>query len=144
LGPGGCAPVGSVSEARPVQVHAGLDLEGPALQVNRALGLRLRGTALDASGVAVRGRAVQIRGIEATGFPVMPRVTGVLRSGAFEFLNVSPGEYEISLQGPLQPPIPALLGLGPRSGGPPTPGSASLAVRVGDSSPLPVTLRVVP
>ena len=134
----------SVTGAQSVRVDEGLDLDGPTLRLNRALGTRVQGTALDAGGAPVRGRVVQITGTETTGFRVIPRISRILRSGGFEFLNVSPGEYEISLQDtPPLPSVPALLGLTPTPA-PATPGTARVVVRVQDSPPPPVTLRVVP
>jgi protocatechuate 3,4-dioxygenase beta subunit len=133
----------SLADARPVQVEDGVDLEPVTLRLNRALGAVLAGVALRADGTPLGGRGLRMTGTEAGGAPVMPRLSRTNRSGAFEFGNVLPGEYELSLQGAVANPgalIPSLLGLAE----PPDELSGSVTVRVTGPAPARVTLRADP
>jgi hypothetical protein len=133
----------SAAEAEFLEVQEAGDLENVDFVLNRRLGGRVTGVALTPDGIPLGNATLQMLGTEPDGTPAIPRMTRTSRWGGFQFLNVPPGTYAISVARGGQPrmgPVEAWR--------PPDPGTsaASNQVIVRVTGPLvpPVTLRAEP
>jgi hypothetical protein len=134
----------SFRDARPVQVAANELVTGMDFRMNPALGVRLTGVVITSDGQPRNSTSVELTGREASGAAVAMRAASISRSGTFEFLNVAPGSYTISVRAVPQnlrlPTPPNAQVVDPRRGG-----NESGSVRVDVSGePDPVVLRTAP
>jgi len=128
-----------ITQAMPVQVESGFDVEGVDIPFSPAIGMRVQGTALDSDGQPLPNGLVLLSGQDQAGTPVLPRTSEVER-GRFEFQNLPPGAYTLSVRSPASALVTVTVvnGQGSRSPGPTHFGRAGVVV--GDTSPAPVLI----
>jgi hypothetical protein len=94
-----------VSEAEPVRVAAGQDVEIPEFALARVRTARISGRALSSQGEPITGGLV-IRPTVRSGGVGEEFGARIERDGTFEFRNIAPGEYVIvASKGRLQPSV---------------------------------------
>ena len=99
----------SLSDAGALQVSDGELVEGIDLRFNPTLGVAVSGTVVESNGRPRSGGNVELEGVESSGLPVERRNARVTQFGTFEFLNVAPGEYTISIRSTPVAPVPQVV-----------------------------------
>lgn len=93
-----------------LDVPEGRDVTGIDFRLNPDLGHRVAGVVVESSGRTSTNRAVELTGTDAEGVPVQRRTVNITRAGSFEFLNVAPGRYTVSVLSPPVSPLPPVVG----------------------------------
>jgi len=124
-----------ITDALPVQVEAGFDVEGVDIRFSPSIGVRVHGTALASDGQPLPDGQVLLTGNGRAGAPVLPR-TSEIDGGRFEFLNLPAGTYTLSVRSPASSFVTATVINGQISRTPSAPAAFGRAVvMVGDTSP---------
>jgi protocatechuate 3,4-dioxygenase beta subunit len=99
----------SLRDAGTLEIQAGQQIEAIDLKLNPTLGMAVSGTVVESSGQPRSGGDVELTGVEQNGLPAERRNARVSPFGTFEFLNVPPGEYTISIRAIPVPPVPQVI-----------------------------------
>jgi hypothetical protein len=129
-----------ITEAVPVQIDAGLDAAGIDIRFSPTIGMRVHGTALGSDGQPLPDGMVQLTGSDRAGTPVLPRTSEIER-GRFEFINLPPGTYALSVRSPASMFVSVTVRNGQIARSPSTPMHfGRTVVTVGETAPPPVLI----
>ena len=133
----------SLEAAHMLEVPEGRDVTGIDFRLNPDLGQRLSGTVVDFTGRPFSSGGVELTGTDARGVPIRRGPINLTSSGAFEFLNVAPGRYTVSVRSFPASPVPPVVN-GRVARPPSTPESGMVEIQVGDTPPARVVIRTAP
>jgi hypothetical protein len=135
----------SLRMAHMLEVPEGRDVTGIDFRLNRDLGHQLTGTVIQSTPGSFAGLRAELTGTDADGTPIRRRSVNLSRSGAFQFLNVAPGRYTVSvLPPPSQSALPVVIDGSVVRRPPTSVESGGVQIQVGETQPDPLVIRTAP
>jgi hypothetical protein len=129
-----------IAGATPIQVEQELDVENVDIRFASTIGTRVSGTAVDADGKPLQEGRVLLSGGDISRNPVLPR-TSDIEHGRFEFQNIPPGFYTLSVRPAAETFVSVTVVNGQLRRAPPPPARVgSVSIVVGATPPLPVVI----